>query len=105
MVLPEGIEPSTSPLPMECSTTELRQHAPIRESAKKAPPRRADPCHKAPTGASAGRQRCHQKGHTIHLGHALPGMPVSDFRPSAWSLTDMTLLYDALGECIRTGRR
>ena len=26
MVLPERIELSTSPLPMECSTTELRQH-------------------------------------------------------------------------------
>ena len=25
MVLPEGIGPSTSPLPRECSTTELRQ--------------------------------------------------------------------------------
>ena len=28
MVLPDRIELSTSPLPMECSTTELRQHAP-----------------------------------------------------------------------------
>ena len=35
MVLPERIELSTSPLPMECSTTELRQHARIRESAKR----------------------------------------------------------------------
>ena len=26
-VLPDRIELSTSPLPMECSTTELRQHA------------------------------------------------------------------------------
>jgi hypothetical protein len=26
MVLPGGIEPTTSPLPRECSTTELRQH-------------------------------------------------------------------------------
>jgi hypothetical protein len=60
-VLPDRIELSTSPLPMECSTTELRQHAPIRESAKKAPTRRADPCHKAPTGASASRRRCRQK--------------------------------------------
>jgi hypothetical protein len=33
MVLPDRIELSTSPLPMECSTTELRQHAPARESA------------------------------------------------------------------------
>src|SRR4051812_20291656 len=27
LVLPDRIELSTSPLPMECSTTELRQHA------------------------------------------------------------------------------
>jgi hypothetical protein len=26
LVLPSGIEPPTSPLPRECSTTELRQH-------------------------------------------------------------------------------
>ena len=26
MVLPRGLEPPTSPLPRECSTTELRQH-------------------------------------------------------------------------------
>src|SRR3954469_10343733 len=36
MVLPDRIELSTSPLPMECSTTELRQHARSRESARKA---------------------------------------------------------------------
>ena len=37
MVLPDRIELSTSPLPMECSTTELRQRAPAkRESAKTA---------------------------------------------------------------------
>ncbi len=52
-MLPDRIELSTSPLPMECSTTELRQHARIRESAETAPRRRADPCHKAPAGASA----------------------------------------------------
>jgi hypothetical protein len=27
VVLPVGIEPTTSPLPRECSTTELRQHS------------------------------------------------------------------------------
>lgn len=37
LVLPDRIELSTSPLPMECSTTELRQHAPvIQESAPRA---------------------------------------------------------------------
>lgn len=33
MVLPDRIELSTSPLPMECSTTELRQHVLGQESA------------------------------------------------------------------------
>ena len=38
MVLPDRIELSTSPLPMECSTTELRQRAPdYRESAENGP--------------------------------------------------------------------
>ena len=37
MVLPDRIELSTSPLPMECSTTELRQHARETESAQEAP--------------------------------------------------------------------
>ena len=38
MVLPDRIELSTSPLPMECSTTELRQHTRgSPESAVKAP--------------------------------------------------------------------
>ena len=36
-MLPDRIELSTSPLTMECSTTELRQHARIRESAETAP--------------------------------------------------------------------
>ena len=127
MVLPDRIELSTSPLPMECSTTELRQHAPDRESAKKAPTRRADPCHKAPIGASASRRRCHQKRlqsagtpaacfkqaqlradpvpnflaqrrrrldrrtMTSNSTISAAGMPVSDFRPSAWTPADMTL--------------
>ncbi len=38
MVLPGGIEPTTSPLPRECSTTELRQRR-LRET-------RADTCHR-----------------------------------------------------------
>src|SRR3954463_3547953 len=54
MVLPDRIELSTSPLPMECSTTELRQHARIKRIGQKGLTRRADPCHKAPVHASAG---------------------------------------------------
>lgn len=37
MVLPDRIELSTSPLPMECSTTELRQHAPDTRIGPKGP--------------------------------------------------------------------
>src|SRR3954447_18414502 len=38
LVLPDRIELTTSPLPMECSTTELRQHARYRRiGPKKAP--------------------------------------------------------------------
>jgi hypothetical protein len=37
MVLPDRIELSTSPLPMECSTTELRQRAPDQENRPKRP--------------------------------------------------------------------
>jgi hypothetical protein len=55
LVLPDRIELSTSPLPMECSTTELRQHAPDYENRPKGPSRRADPCHKGTGFASAGR--------------------------------------------------
>ena len=53
MVLPDRIELSTSPLPMECSTTELRQHARMTRIGQKGPFRAADPCHKAPARASA----------------------------------------------------
>src|SRR5882757_11474001 len=38
MVLPDRIELSTSPLPMECSTTELRQHARKSRNRPKRPP-------------------------------------------------------------------
>ena len=37
MVLPDRIVLSTSPLPMECSTTELRQHAPDTRIGPKGP--------------------------------------------------------------------
>src|SRR6187551_3003185 len=37
LVLPDRIELSTSPLPMECSTTELRQHAPDTRIGPKGP--------------------------------------------------------------------
>ena len=59
VVLPDRIELSTSPLPMECSTTELRQHARyMKESALKAPYQAGGSCHKDPSGAStrAGRE-------------------------------------------------
>jgi hypothetical protein len=54
VVLPDRIELSTSPLPMECSTTELRQQARKTRIGRKGPTGRADPCHKARRRASAG---------------------------------------------------
>src|SRR5207247_1044776 len=57
MVLPDRIELSTSPLPMECSTTELRQRAPDTGLGQKGRYKAADPCHKAPARASAGSAR------------------------------------------------
>jgi hypothetical protein len=41
-------------LPMECSTTELRQRAPDTGLGQKGRYKAADPCHKAPARASAG---------------------------------------------------
>lgn len=60
MVLPDRIELSTSPLPMECSTTELRQHARIRNRPKR-PLQAGGSCHNDPAGAST---RQGQKGLT-----------------------------------------
>ncbi len=50
MVLPEGIEPSASPLPRECSTPELRQHELDNGQVRE----RRGPCHKALGGARRG---------------------------------------------------
>lgn len=56
-MLPDRIELSTSPLPMECSTTELRQRARTIRIGQKGFHRRADPCHKAPARASGRTAR------------------------------------------------
>src|SRR4051794_2811112 len=57
MVLPDRIELSTSPLPMECSTTELRQHARYSRNRPQKALQAGGSCHKAPAGASAWRGR------------------------------------------------
>ena len=75
LVLPTEDEPSTSPLPMECSTTELRQHARIRELGQKAPTRRADPCHKARGRRASARTACA----VIKSGRNQPGAPADAF--------------------------
>jgi hypothetical protein len=54
LVLPDRIELSTSPLPMECSTTELRQRAGIGNRPL-GPPQAGGSCHKDPSGASMRR--------------------------------------------------
>jgi hypothetical protein len=55
MVLPDRIELSTSPLPMECSTTELRQHARYQGIGLKGPYRRAVLATRAPPVQARGR--------------------------------------------------
>ncbi len=59
VVLPVRIELTTSPLPRECSTTELRQRL-ARDPRKRRGPaheerqqKRGDPCHRASNRASA----------------------------------------------------
>ena len=52
MVLPDRIELSTSPLPMECSTTELRQQCWGKNRPPQGPTKRADICHRPPRCAS-----------------------------------------------------
>jgi hypothetical protein len=70
MVLPDRIELSTSPLPMECSTTELRQRAPIRESAKR-PLQGAPILATRPGGAQAREGACE----VVKNGHNESGRP------------------------------
>ena len=62
MVLPDRIELSTSPLPMECSTTELRQHARIRRIGPKGPYRRAVLATTTPQAQARDRVRRVQQG-------------------------------------------
>ena len=56
VVLPVRIELTTSPLPMGCSTTELRQRSSGNGGANHGRKRR-DPCHMGEGGASAGKPR------------------------------------------------
>ena len=63
MVLPDRIELSTSPLPMECSTTELRQHARTRRiGPNRGPYRRAVLATTTPQAQARGRVRRVQEG-------------------------------------------
>ena len=68
MVLPDRIELSTSPLPMECSTTELRQHARYPGIGPNGPHWAAGSCHKDPSGASTRRGREQPKMAKIGAG-------------------------------------
>ena len=56
-MLPDRIELSTSPLPMECSTTELRQHARIGGIGPKGPHRRAVLATRTPLAQARGGAR------------------------------------------------
>jgi hypothetical protein len=56
MVLPDRIELSTSPLPMECSTTELRQHAPDTRIGPRGPCRAGRSLPQGPLSRKRGRR-------------------------------------------------
>ena len=73
MVLPDRIELSTSPLPMECSTTELRQHARELQNRPKRPLQAAGSCHKDPSGASTRKPGKTAKTGQNQLGPPGPG--------------------------------
>ena len=57
LVLPEGIELSTSPLPRECSTTELRQPELALATQEKA---------RAPTRTTRGNAFSRERGGHCH---------------------------------------
>jgi len=61
MVLPDRIELSTSPLPMECSTTELRQHAPASAASIAADP--------VPVFVPERLERLDRADHDLESGH------------------------------------
>ena len=78
MVLPEGIELSTSPLPRECSTTELRQlDAGFWPSEKASAPKKCDArkalFHERPDTAT--RLDGEQAGKPISARDLTPGFP------------------------------
>src|SRR3984885_2688222 len=85
MVLPDRIELSTSPLPRECSTTELRQ-----QGAAGAPPEARGNCHKGWQGARkvpgdpAGRL-----GRPRHIAPT-PLRRARMMRSARWSMVDAT---------------
>jgi hypothetical protein len=105
MVLPDRIELSTSPLPMECSTTELRQHARYsKESAPTGPYRRpvlatSTPLAQARGGAGKGPKRA-----KIGASGRLPTDPVPFPRPMPGRLPYDPCADESSGDCIDAGR-
>ena len=76
LVLPDRIELSTSPLPMECSTTELRQHAREHGIGLKGPDRRAVLATRPPLAQAQGRGH----GDTKTAKNALRRQPCAAIR-------------------------
>ena len=81
-MLPDRIELSTSPLPMECSTTELRQRAP-EESAEKASvgagrslPQGQSPCKRGVAGAALIKGAENQLGDAPACFRAINSGPI-----------------------------
>ena len=101
MVLPDRIELSTSPLPMECSTTELRQHARYsRESAQKAPtggrflPQGPLWRKRAATEGTAQKRAKIRAGRRVRAD-PVPGLP--DRRPKRRDERESCLEFDHFG--------
>ncbi len=73
MVLPDRIELSTSPLPMECSTTELRQHARYpKNRPQRGPCRRAVLATRTPLAQACGGVRKGPKRPKSRIAGGLP---------------------------------
>ena len=73
LVLPVGIEPTTSPLPRECSTTELRQR-PVRGPSQ----RETKPIHEAPQAGKVGGSSGYRS--TPSAGILAGGLAAADLR-------------------------
>ena len=91
VVLPDRIELSTSPLPMECSTTELRQHVLVKNRAPEGAYQAGRYLPQAPLLCKLARpvktrKSGRYRGQNAHFGSKLPAFRRFAFRssPANW---------------------